>query len=245
MLKTLFLDFAQNKNLLKGFEVNERGEHHLLLTRWNTSYQEIQNLQHLAQAFVYAHPEKKIFIFTSHRPCFTLGRGLQKGKDPKLQNLKPWDESLSWQLPYPLIKTKRGGGLTFHYPGQWVFYPILRLNQSWTLSQHLRWPLDLAQKVLYDHYHLATESEKTFTGLWWGEKKIASLGIALKRFVTYHGFALNLQDDASFFAALKTLHPCGLEGKIYSCVEKICEYCITPQEFHRHALRALHASLPQ
>jgi lipoyl(octanoyl) transferase len=194
-----------------------------ILKKWNWDYLEAEKFQLKCVDFIYKNPHISIFIICSHRHCFTIGRGLQKLKEKSIYELVDFNDDT--KLSYPLYTIKRGGGLTFHYPGQFVFYPILNLTIK-KLAVY-----DLMLKILEISKNLIQEQfcfeglviKKDLLGLWYENEfslaKVASIGLAVNRFNTYHGLALNFLNDAPMFEALKSIHPCGLPGDIYRDLE--------------------------
>ena len=125
----------------------------------------------------------------------------------------------------PVVEVERGGKLTFHGPGQLVGYPIIALPHH-DLRRYLRDLERLLMSVLVDETMLPArpcpeslllEPGQLQTGVWIRDKKVASIGIAVKRLVTYHGFALNLSTDLRYFEAVE---PCGFAGSIMTSVER-------------------------
>jgi len=111
-------------------------------------------------------------------------------------------------LPHPYRIIERGGDFTYHGPGQLVGYPILRLADS---GLNARTYLRALEAVLIEAvrpFGLEAEALKGFTGVWCRGKKIASIGVAVKNGVSYHGFALNVSCDLEPFRAI---YPCNLE----------------------------------
>lgn len=170
--------------------------------------------------FVRENPKIVLLIFCHHPHCFTLGKGLQKLASTSHYKLIDFDESQN--LLYPLYKLKRGGGLTFHYPGQVVFYPIINLtSQKLNVHDLMIEILQLTNVILEKNFKLKELSvNKELLGLWNNShQKLASIGLAITRFTTYHGMALNFFNDPSMFNALRNLNPCGLPGEVYTNVE--------------------------
>jgi len=136
-----------------------------------------------------------ILLFVEHPHVYTLGRG---GKESNV--LAPEE--------VPVICTSRGGAVTYHGPGQLVAYPIIDLRSKLRKDVH-RYVRNLelsAIRTLKD-FGLAGTRRPPFTGIWIGDKKIAAIGIAVRRSITFHGLALNVKPDLSYF---KRIIPCGL-----------------------------------
>jgi len=137
-------------------------------------------------------------IFVEHPHVITLGRGSHK------ENLLATGDT-------PLFEIERGGDVTYHGPGQLVGYPIFLLRQSERdLHLYLR-NLEEALIRTVGRFGIAGERKQGWTGVWTtgGARKLASIGVAVKRWVTLHGFALNVSTDLGRFAAI---NPCGLEA---------------------------------
>jgi lipoate-protein ligase B len=108
-----------------------------------------------------------------------------------------------------LVNIRRGGGVTAHNPGQVVFYPILQLADfGLGISQYVR-ELESVGIELLSRFGVDAARCKGRPGLWVGQKKIASIGVRLSKGVTYHGMAINVQNDLSIF---EHIVPCGLDG---------------------------------
>jgi lipoate-protein ligase B len=144
-------------------------------------------------------------LFLSYRSCLAFGARQLDQKD----FLKP----LPWfvRQGIPLHKSERGGGLTFHWPGQLVCYPILKLRENErNIPQYMRNLEEIGLRTLADlGVQAHRKREKTAQiGLWVGSNKIASTGIRISRWVTSYGFALNLNGDPS---PSHYIRPCGLD----------------------------------
>ncbi len=195
------------------------------IIKWDWDYQDALNFQFKCVDFVKQNKQVKFFIFCSHPHCFTMGRGLQKDKGAPLEKLIEFDDSIIKQLPYPLYNIKRGGGLTFHYPGQWIFYPIVGLNSSNLSIKNLVYNLlKSVSKCLEDLYQVDNLTfNKKLLGLWRGNYKLASVGFGIERFISFHGLALNGSQDNQFFNDLKMVNPCGLDSGVYTNIEQLFE----------------------
>jgi lipoic acid synthetase len=116
-----------------------------------------------------------------------------------------------------LVEIRRGGGATAHNPGQLVFYPILHLQElGLDVNQYVR-TLEAIGIELLAESGVQSGRRKGFPGLWVGERKIASIGVRVSRFVTCHGMAINIQNDLSIF---NLMVPCGLDGVQMTSVQK-------------------------
>jgi len=142
-------------------------------------------------------------LLLEHPDVVTLGRG---ARDASLH----LDEAALCAAGYDVARVGRGGDATWHGPGQLVGYPILDLSRR-TPDVHLY--LRQLEQVLIDtlaDYGIPSDRREGYTGVWLDERrKIASIGIGVRRWVTLHGFALNVACDLGRFAAIV---PCGLAG---------------------------------
>lgn len=194
-----------------------------VLKKWNWDYREAEEFQLKCVDYVYQNPHISIFIICSHPSCFTIGRGLQKIKETTKQVLIDYNHETV--LPYPLHSIKRGGGITFHYEGQFVLYPILSLTHHKLAVHDLMISIMEITKILIEkQYGLnGLNINKDLLGLWFenifAKAKVASIGLAVKRFITYHGMAFNYFSDDKMFDSLKAIYPCGLPGDIYRDLE--------------------------
>jgi lipoyl(octanoyl) transferase len=147
-------------------------------------------------------------LLLEHEPVYTIGR------TPDQSSLR--DVSA---LPYPLVQTNRGGQATYHGPGQLVGYPILDLRvRGQDLHRYLRGLEEMLIAVLAD-YGIAAGRSEGQTGVWIGPRKIASIGVGVRRWISMHGFALNVSSDLSAFRAIT---PCGIAGVEMTSVSREC-----------------------
>ena len=108
-----------------------------------------------------------------------------------------------------VVDIRRGGGTTAHNPDQLVFYPILNLKQSgFGISEYIR-ELEAVGAELLAQLAVKSRRRKGLPGLWVDSRKIASIGVRVSKFITYHGMAINIQNDLSIF---DFIIPCGLDG---------------------------------
>jgi lipoyl(octanoyl) transferase len=151
-------------------------------------------------------------IFTEHEPVFTIGVRLGAAR-----NLL-WDAAELARRGIDLVETNRGGDITYHGPGQIVGYPILDLTPRKDLHAYLRFLEQVLINAL-GRLGLAADRRPGKTGIWLGSRKIAALGVAVKRWVTYHGFALNVNTDLTPFAGIV---PCGItDGTVTSLQQEL------------------------
>ena len=138
-------------------------------------------------------------ILLEHPPVYTLGRG---GDEAHLR------EASSGTIP--ILRVGRGGQVTYHGPGQLVGYPILNLRHH---RQDVRWYVRTLEEVLIAalaRVDVAADRRPGCPGVWVdGVRKIASIGVGIRRWVTWHGFALNVGPDLTGFEAIT---PCGISG---------------------------------
>ncbi|MGK7951156.1 MAG: lipoyl(octanoyl) transferase LipB [Xenococcaceae cyanobacterium] len=141
-----------------------------------------------------------VLILLEHPPVYTLGTG------SALKFLKFDPTNTDWQL----YRTERGGEVTYHCPGQLVGYPILNLRYY---QQDLHWYLRQLEEVIIRvlaNYGLTGHRLAGLTGVWLEGKKVAAIGIKVRRWITMHGFALNVCPDLTGF---EQIVPCGIEDK--------------------------------
>ena len=116
-----------------------------------------------------------------------------------------------------VVEIRRGGGATAHNPGQLVFYPIVHLQElRLGVTEYIR-TLEAIGIELLGGLGVDSARRKGFPGLWVGERKIASIGVRISRFVTCHGMAINIQNDLGIFDFMV---PCGLDGVIMTSAQK-------------------------
>lgn len=151
-------------------------------------------------------------VFTEHDPVYTLG--VRKGAEQHII----WDEAELAKRGIAVFKSNRGGDITYHGPGQIVGYPILNLTARKDLHAYLR----LLEQVLINTvgtFGLAAARRDGKTGIWLGPRKIAAIGVAVKKWTTYHGFALNVDADLAPFSGIV---PCGItDGTVTSMAAEL------------------------
>ncbi len=150
-------------------------------------------------------------VFTEHNPVYTVGV-----RRDAVQHLV-WDRSTLEKQGIQLFETRRGGDITFHGPGQVVGYPIIRLRPGRRdLHAYLRSLEDGVAKAL-THWGLEAGRREGMTGVWLGKRKICAIGVGVKSWVTYHGFALNVNTDLAYFQGII---PCGITDGTVTSIAK-------------------------
>ncbi len=165
-----------------------------------TSYKDAWELQKKLVDLRHDSRVPDCLLLTEHRPVITMGRATSR------ENLLCSPEELA-RRGVDLFAIERGGDITFHGPGQLIAYPIIDLNiRGRDLHEYLR---DLERLVIatLDELGLKAETKRGLTGVWINGHKLAAIGVAVSRWVTYHGLALNVNTDMDYF---KLINPCGI-----------------------------------
>jgi len=164
-------------------------------------YQETLELQHQFVSQRSAGEIPDTVIIVEHPHVITLGR------KSNIENIH--DHSM------PVYQVERGGDVTYHGPGQLVAYPIFDAGNEKDIGKFLR---NLEEVIIQSlsFYGLNSGRKEKYTGVWVNEKKIASIGISFKNWISYHGLALNVSTDLNYFYKI---NPCGLESSIMTSME--------------------------
>jgi lipoate-protein ligase B len=172
-------------------------------------YAEVLELQRaLCRQRIAGEIEEDLLLLVEHDPVVTLGRGTRAGS-------LPLPRSELERRGVEVFEVERGGDVTFHGPGQLVGYPILDLRQH---REDLHWYLRRLEAGLIGglgRLGVAAGTSPGLTGVWTRSRKIASIGIHVKQWVTFHGFALNVTTDLSYFDLIV---PCGIKDVIMTSV---------------------------
>ena len=178
-----------------------------------TKYLDGLNLQNLALEKVMSEKADCILILLEHEPVLTVGKS--GGRENLLV-----DERELERLGVELCNTCRGGNITYHGPGQVVAYPVLNLGK-W--KKDLPWYVhsleEVVIRVLEDHGIEAGRNPE-YRGVWVEERKIAAVGIAVKRWFTMHGFALNVRVHKEHF---RLINPCGIKDYTIASMDDFVE----------------------
>ena len=174
-------------------------------------YIDAWNLQKQLFEEVTAKREKNYLILTEHSPVITLG----KSSDEK--NIVT-NHNILESKNIDVVEIDRGGDVTFHGPGQIVGYPILNLND---FKKDIHWYLRSIEEVIIQtlsHFEISAGRIKDLTGVWVNNQKICAIGVKVTRWVTMHGFALNVSTQLDNF---NHIIPCGINDKSVTSMQEI------------------------
>lgn len=176
------------------------------------AFAEALELQRIvARARISGDVPQDVLLLVEHDPVITLGRA-SKGDE----NLVV-DRAAIAARGVELFEVERGGDVTYHGPGQLVGYPIIDLKRH---KQDLHWYLRQVEEVLIRalaNFQIPAERVEKYTGVWTNGRKIASIGVHARDWVTWHGFALNVTTELSYFDLMV---PCGIPEVTMTSVER-------------------------
>ena len=161
-------------------------------------------------------------LVTEHEPVLTMGRGTDRG------NLLVSEEALR-ERGVDLHAIERGGDITFHGPGQAVLYPVVDLRERGRdVRQYLR---DLEQFVIAALFDLGLKAsvKDGLTGIWVDNQKVGAIGVAVSKWITYHGVAINLNTDLDYF---RLINPCGITAYPVGSVSQLIKRELKPAHFN-------------
>ena len=154
--------------------------------------------------------DQDVLLLVEHPPVVTMGRGAKEAHllaSPELLQARGVE----------LFEVERGGDVTFHGPGQLVGYPIFDLERH---KKDLHWYLRQVEEALIraiGHFGIPGERNAGYTGVWIAGRKIASIGVHARDWVTWHGFALNVTNDLGYFDLIV---PCGIQAVTMTSVNR-------------------------
>ena len=166
------------------------------------------------QEIVAQREQTGTFYFLEHAPVYTCGIR---------------DAGVPAQLPHPVVKINRGGLATYHGPGQLVGYLVTDLIP---LGKDLHTFLRTMEEALIltsQHFGIAAGREEGLTGVWTSKRKIASMGVGVRKWVSMHGFALNITPQS--LPPFGFINPCGIDGVTMTCAHNEGSWKGSPQEF--------------
>ena len=162
-----------------------------------TNFLDVYNLQRELVDKIADGTCEDTLLITEHRSIITIGR-----TGSRSNILRP-------ECGIDILNIDRGGDVTYHGPGQIVAYPVCRLeNEARDIHNFLHFLEEIGRHFLFQ-YGVFSEEKPGFRGVWVRGKKIGSIGIGVKKWVTYHGLALNINTDLAPFSFIR---PCGIEG---------------------------------
>lgn len=196
-----------------------------------------QQMSVLAQRIDSEVPDTLLSV--THPHCYTLGRRSPERKWAEENQISEWQG-------IPLFIIERGGETTYHGPGQIVVYPVLNLGVRFGPKALLRM-LENSIVLCLKEFGISAYWVEGKTGVWLlnsqrEEKKIASLGIAVRRSISYHGLALNVNTDLSYY---KKIQPCGFSPSIMTSMEEIRGEKLNQFEVEECLLKIIQKNIPE
>lgn len=185
-----------------------------------SKYDEAWELQKNLFEDVTKNRKQNYFILTEHLPVITLGKSSDK------KNIIS-DSQILKSNNIDVVEIDRGGDVTFHGPGQLVGYPIINLNN---FNKDIHWYLRSIEEVIIvtlNYFGISAERIKGLTGVWVNNQKICAIGVKVTRWVTMHGFALNVSTQLDYFGHII---PCGINDKSVTSLEKIVDEQISMEK---------------
>lgn len=167
-------------------------------------YLEVWELQKELVAKRIANEVEDTIILCSHPAVYTVGR-----RKDALKNLLNIENT-------PVYEIERGGDVTWHGPGQWVAYPVVRMPDNDVLK-HLRVLEEIMMVAARDACGLTLSRDPRNAGVWVNGHKVGSVGVASRQSVTWHGLALNVNPDLSWF---RRINPCGMDAMLLSSLKQ-------------------------
>ena len=166
-------------------------------------------------------------LLVEHPPVITFGK---KGGRANLLT----EEAVLQERGFSLYDIERGGDVTYHGPGQLVGYPVFRVGRR--VRDYLRSLESVMVEVLAE-YGLKSAGSPGYAGVWVGDEKVVAIGVAVKRDVSFHGFAMNVHTDLTHFAHIV---PCGLADKGVTSLSALLERHVTLDEVKPKIVRAFY-----
>ena len=199
----------------------------LIVNLGRTRYADAWDLQRKIFSARLAHRIPDVLLLTEHEPVYTLGKGADANHllagEVELQDKK-----------IDVFTIDRGGDVTFHGPGQLVGYPILDLNDHYLdIHRYLR---DIEEVLIRTANDFAISAERSdgYTGVWVKNDKIAAIGVKVSRWVTMHGFALNVSTDLSYF---DRIIPCGIFHRGITSVQTLTGHEVKMWDVEKSVVR--------
>ena len=179
---------------------------HNILDLGLSDFNETWDLQKKLQTKRILNEIEDHLLLVEHPPVYTFGKNAPK------------EHLLNLVKDVSVVQTDRGGNITFHGPGQLVGYPILDLNHY---KRSITWYMRKLEQLIIDilgDYGIMASRKKSLTGVWVEDKKIAALGVRISKWVTMHGFSINVNPNLEYY---KSIIPCGIEDYGITSMENI------------------------
>ena len=173
---------------------------------------------------------EETLVLLEHEPVYTIGRTRDRS-------------SLCEDLPHTVFETNRGGQATYHGPGQLTGYPILDLNKRGRDLHHYLRFLEEYLIRFSAGFGITAHRREGLTGVWVGERKLASLGVGVRKWISMHGFAINIL--AASTTAFSNITPCGLAGVEMTSLERESGAPVDFESALQEASRLFEEMLPQ
>ena len=171
-------------------------------------YRDAWDVQLASHAAVADGREAPTLLLVEHPPVLTFGK--KGGRQHLLVS-----EATARARGFDLFDVERGGDVTYHGPGQLVGYPIFPIGRR--VRDYLRALEDVMVRT-FAGFGLSTSGSPGYAGVWFGDEKLVAIGVAIKRNVSFHGFAMNVHTDLARF---DTIVPCGLHGKGVTSLSRV------------------------
>ncbi len=190
-----------------------------------TGYRAAWHVQLQTHAAVAEGRAPPTLLLTEHPPVITFGK---KGGRANLLS----DPALLEAQGFSLFDIERGGDVTYHGPGQLVGYPILPIGRA--VRSYLR-NLEAVMVQVLAEYGLTGVGSPGYAGVWVGDEKVVAIGVAIKRNVSFHGFAINVSTDLTHFSHIV---PCGIQDRGVTSLSKLLDRPVTLDEVKPKLVRA-------
>ena len=192
----VLLDYFKNDNFLKKTKFLNTNKNINFLWLDRISYNKAWQYQKKIHTLILEDRLKDTVLFLEHDHVYTLG------KNADSNHLLP-----SYNKNAEIIQSDRGGDITYHGPGQLVVYPIINLKKY---KMSVSWYIKSIEEIIINtlkNYHIKSNRLNGLTGVWVEDEKIAAIGVRLSRWITMHGFSINLRPDMTFYNGMI---PCGI-----------------------------------
>jgi len=192
-----------------------------LVDKWlgsDIAYADALQIQETKLLEVLGGSSPNTFYQLEHAPVYTIGRTRDQSslRSPEL-------------LPHPVVEINRGGQATYHGPGQLVGYPIVDLRP---LGKDLHTYIRAIEKALIEtcqSFEIKAQRREGLTGVWVEDRKLAAIGVGVRKWIGMHGFAINITKES--LKGFLSITPCGLDGVKITCVSLEAKRDISVEEF--------------